>query len=39
VQLFVENLLKVLKVLKTQSEAARQLAGKLRHALRAAHRA
>lgn len=28
-QLFVENLLKVLKVLKTQLEAARQLAGKV----------
>nr|DAW86187.1 MAG TPA: hypothetical protein [Microviridae sp.] len=38
-QLFVENLLKVLKVLKTQLEAVRQLAGKSRHALRTAHRA
>ena len=38
-QLFVENLLKVLKVLKTQLEAVRQSAGKLRHALRTAHRA
>ena len=38
-QHFVENLLKVLKVLKMQLEAVRQLAEKSRHALRTAHRA
>jgi hypothetical protein len=40
VQLFVENLLKVLKVLKTRIKGnPASETGKLRHALRTAHRA